>query len=89
LEPDILNTWDIAELLEISAGIFWVVVLVFANPDAISVLLVKSRMEILLADTFDGLEVVHVKVVDPDDILAPTSNVVDCPVILNAVNEGD
>jgi hypothetical protein len=71
-----------------SAGIFWVVVLVFASPDAMTVLLVKSRLEILLADTFDELEVVHVKVVDPEDILLPTSNVGFWAVMRNVENAG-
>jgi hypothetical protein len=72
-----------------TADIVCEVVPVLDNPDAIVVLFVKSKMEILLPDIFDGLVVVHVKVFEPAVISAPTSNVVDWPVIAKEPNVGN
>ena len=87
LEPEILYTLDVAELL-LTAKMLIGSVLSSARPDAKVEPLVKSKIRRVLPDTFVGFVVVHVKVFDPEVIWSPTSNVVDWPVMENEENVG-
>jgi hypothetical protein len=89
LEPEILYTWEVAVVLLLAE------ILTFSVPSLVRlkaigtvVLLVQSKILMLLADTFDALDAVHWNVLVPPEIVSPTSSMVDCADIENAVNAG-
>jgi hypothetical protein len=89
LEPEILYTWDVAEVL-VTADTDTFAGLVVERLDAMGtvVLFVQSNMEILFGVILVKLEVVHVNSFVPAEIVAPTSNVVFWAVMRNVENAG-